>query len=237
MKKLLTIAVASFAIAAVAEYTAPQIGVTTITATSKNTIIPVPFKALSDGTSDITVTDLVKTNSLPNMTWLLAYNGFNYSSWQYNSGAWTPVAYIDETKISSSTGAANATLACGSALWIVLPYANSYNVPVTVYGAYVGDVTSAVAAGGESGVATLVANPLQSEATITVTPEPEVGDQIIIPESSKMYTYRKKKGGTNGTWRYDGAAATLPSFSIGQGFWYVRAAGGSATEITWKEKE
>ena len=82
MKKLLSITVASLAFAAVADYAAPQIGVTTITATSKNTIIPVPFKALSDGTSGITVTDLVKTNGLPNNTWLLAYNGTNYSSWQ-----------------------------------------------------------------------------------------------------------------------------------------------------------
>ena len=219
-----------------AEYKAPQIGVTTITATSKNTIIPVPFKALSDGTSDVTVTDLVKTNSLPDNTWLLAYDGTTYNSWQYSSGVWTPAAYAGETGISPTAGAASAQLTCGSALWIVLPTSDSYNVYVTVYGAYGAGVTSSVVAGGESGVATLVANPLQSEATIT-TVTPAVGDQIIIPESSKMYTYRKKKDGTHGTWRYDGAAATLPSFGIGKGFWYVRAAGGAATEITWTEKE
>ena len=208
MKKLLTIAVASFAMAAVADYTAPQIGVTTITATAKNTIIPVPFKALSNGTSNITVTDLVKTNSLPDHTWLLSYNGTAYNSWEYSSGVWTPGTYAGETGISPTPGAANATLACGSAIWIVLPTANSYNTSVTVYGAYATGVTSAVAAGGENGVATLVANPLQGEANITVTR------------------------------RYDGAAvATLPSFDVGQGFWYVRAAGGSATEITWALKQ
>lgn len=235
MKKLLTIAVASFAIAAVADYTAPQIGVTTITATAKNTIIPVPFKALSDGTSNITVTDLVKTNSLPDHTWLLSYNGTAYNSWEYSSGVWTPAIYAGETGISPTAGAANAPLACGSAIWIVLPTADSYNTSVTVYGAYATGVTSAVAAGGENGVATLVANPLQGEANITVTPI--AGDQIIIPNTETMYTYRTKKDGSDGTWRFDGGAVPLPSFGIGQGFWYVRAAGGIATEITWALKQ
>lgn len=235
MKKLLTIAVASFAIAAVADYTAPQIGVTTITATAKNTIIPVPFKALSDGTSNITVTDLVKTNSLPDHTWLLSYNGTAYNSWEYSSGVWTPASYVGETGISPTAGAANAPLTCGSALWIVLPTAESYNISVTVYGAYATGVTSAVAAGGENGVATLIANPLQGEANITVSPNS--GDQIIIPDGENMYTYRTKKDGTGGTWRFNGASAVLPSFRIGQGFWYVRAARGAATEISWALKQ
>lgn len=234
MKKLLTIAVASFAIAAVADYTAPQIGVTTITATAKNTIIPVPFKALSDGTSNITVTDLVKTNSLPDRTWLLSYNGTAYNSWEYSSGVWTPAKYTDETGISPTPGAANAPLACGSAIWIVLPTANSYNTSVTVYGAYATDVTSVVAAGGENGVATLVANPLQRVATMSVTPE--VGDQIVIPGTEKIYSYKTKKNGKDGTWRLAGASAQLPSFAVGEGFWYVRAAGGGGTEITWAPK-
>lgn len=232
MKKLLTIAVASFAIAAVADYTAPQIGVTTITATAKNTIIPVPFKALSDGTSNITVTDLVKTNGLPNNTWLLSYDGTRYNSWRYNEGQWQAAVYANES--GSIAGSLSSQLTCGGAIWIVLPDAASYNVPVTIYGAYATGVTSAIAEGGANGVATLVANPLQAEAVISVTPQ--AGDQIIIPDSESIYSYRTKKGGSDGTWRYNGASATLPSFRVGQGFWYVRAAGGAGTEITWALK-
>ena len=230
MKKLLSITVASLAFAAVADYAAPQIGVTTITATSKNTIIPVPFKALSDGTSGITVTDLVKTNGLPNNTWLLAYNGTNYSSWQYNGGVWQASIYAGEN--GSIAGSLATSLVCGSALWVVLPQADSYNLPLTIYGAYATGVTSAVAAGaGESGaVASLVANPLQKAATITVTPV--AGDQIIIPDEEAIYTYKVK--GETGSWRKGGKSVSLPSsFAVGKGFWYVRAADGAATEISW----
>ena len=231
MKKLLTIAAASLAFAAMAEYSAPQIGVTTITATAKNTIIPVAFKALSDGTSDITVTDLVKTNSLPDGTWLLAYNGTAYNSWQYSGGAWVSGIYSSES--GNSAGELDATATVGSALWIVLPDANTYSTQVTIYGAYTTDITSSVAAGGNSAaVATLVANPLQSVATITVSPVS--GDQIIIPGQEKIYSYRTNKSGT-GNWRYDGATASLPSFNMGEGFWYVRAAGAEKTTISWAE--
>ena len=91
---------------------------------------------------------------------------------------------------------------------------------------------SAVAAGaGESGaVASLVANPLQKAATITVTPV--AGDQIIIPDEEAIYTYKVK--GETGSWRKGGKSVSLPSsFAVGKGFWYVRAADGAATEISW----
>lgn len=230
MKTFLAIAAASLAMSAMATYVPPSIGVTTITATSKNTIIPVPFKALSDGTSNITVTDLVKTNSLPNYTWLLSYDGTQYNSWQYNEGQWQAAYYSNES--GSKAGSLSSRLTCGGAIWIVLPDAESYNVPVTIYGAYATDVTSAVAAGaGESGaVASLVANPLQKAATITVTPV--AGDQIIIPDEEAIYTYKVK--GETGSWRKGGKSVSLPSsFAVGKGFWYVRAADGAATEISW----
>ena len=234
MKKILSIAVASLAFAAVANYAAPQIGVTTITATSKNTIIPVPFKALSDGTSAITATDLVKTNSLPDNTWLLSYNGTNYKSFRYSGGVWEAAIYASES--GTMAGLLTDTLTCGSAIWIILPTAQTYNTAITVYGAYTEGVTSTVEAGGtDAAKATLVANPLQSAATIGGSGfTPVNGDQLIIPSTTAIYSYKTNKTGANGQWRKDGAQANLPtSFAIGEGFWYVRAANAAGMTISW----
>ena len=67
MKKLLSIAVASFAVEAMAAVTtvptSPTIGVTQIPLTYKDTIIAVPFLSLADG-NNISVTNLVCTNGL-----------------------------------------------------------------------------------------------------------------------------------------------------------------------------
>lgn len=232
MKTFLAIAAASLAMSAMATYAPPSIGVTTITATSKNTIIPVPFKGLSDGVSEIKATDLVKTNSLPDHTWLLSYNGTKYSSFEYSGGVWVPAIYSSDTQ--SVLGGDSDTLACGSAIWIILPGDGPYNTAITVYGAYVEGVTSAVAAGGsDAAVATLVANPLQSAATIGGI-YPVNGDQLIIPGTTEIYSYKTNKKGENGQWRKDGAQTPLPSsFALGQGFWYVRAAKAEAMTITW----
>ncbi len=232
MKKILAIAAASLAASAMA-YTAPSIGVTTITATSKNTIIPVPFLSLSDGTTPITPTELVKTNGLPNATWLLAYNGSSYNAWQYSGGVWVSAIYSDGAVTSVVKDASSVALSCGGAIWIVLPTAESYSTSITVYGAYSSGVTSTVT-GGTAAVANLIANPLQNSATMTVA-SPVSGDEIIIPSGSAFarYAYKTPKSG-DAAWICNGAVvASLPTFNMGQGFWYVRTAGAEGTTITW----
>ncbi len=236
MKKLLTIAVASLAFAAMAEYSAPQIGVTTITATAKNTIIPVPFLSLSDGSSAVSAADLVKTTNLKSGTWMLAVSGNAYSAWTLteDNGTWTPTA-INSTAlgITATAAASDATLIAGSAIWIVLPDAESYSTAITVYGAYSSSVTSTVD-GDTAATATLIANPIQGSATFAITTA-VAGDQIVVPTNSSAdrYVCKLRKSTQTLVWSKDGAVAGLPTLTVGQGIWYIRAAGAADASIAW----
>lgn len=229
MKKLVFVAVASLAIAAVA-YTPQQVGVTTFTPTTQNAIVPVAFKSLSDGTSAVSPKDLVKTTNLDDDTWLIAVINGAYSSWKLQGGEWTSAIYSTPLVQGMTAGANETTLTAGSAIWIIFP---STPKQVTIYGAPASGVTSTIAANA----ATLVGNPLQTEATISVTPA--TGDEIVIPKSDNdssadRYVYRTNKSGTVSEWRLDGASATLPSIGVGQGFWYIRK--GAATTLSWAEE-
>lgn len=227
MKKLVFVAVASLAIAAVA-YTPQQVGVTTFTPTTQNAIVPVAFKSLSDGTSAVSPKDLVKTANLDDNTWLIAVTNGAYSSWMLEDGEWTSAIYSTALVQGMTAGADETTLTAGSAIWIIFPDTPKQ---VTIYGAPASGVTSAIAANA----ATLVGNPLQAEATISVTPV--AGDAIVIPtsnSSANRYVYRTSKSKAVGEWRLDGATATLPSIGVGQGFWYIR--NGDATTLSWAEK-
>lgn len=227
MKKLVFVAVASLAIAAVA-YTPQQVGVTTFTPTTQNAIVPVAFKSLSDGTSAVSPKDLVKTTNLDENTWLIAVINGAYSSWKLQGGEWISAKYTSTLVQNVSAGVGETTLTAGSAIWIIFP-----NTPkqVTIYGAPATGVTSEIAANA----ATLVGNPLQTEATISVNAL--AGDEIVIPTGStaNRYVYRTNRKGDVSEWRLDGATATLPSIGVGQGFWYVR--NGAATTLSWAEKK
>ena len=227
MKKLVFVAVASLAIAAVA-YTPQQVGVTTFTPTTQNAIVPVAFKSLSDGTSAVSPKDLVKTTNLEDDTWLIAVINGAYSSWKLEGGEWTSAIYSTALVQGMTAGANETTLTAGSAIWIIFP---DDPKQVTIYGAPASGVTSTIAANA----ATLVGNPLQTEATISVTAL--AGDEIVIPtgdSTANRYVYRTNKSKTVSEWRLDGATATLPSIGVGQGFWYVR--NGAATTLSWAEK-
>lgn len=226
MKKILSLSLASLAFAAVADIT---VGVTAISTTTKNTIVPVPYSKI--GTTDpIAPKELVKAANLPEGTMLYVFNGTSYNAWENDgNGAWivpdtvsTPVAGVTVTTTDS------VTLDKGSALWVVLPDADSYSRTIYVYGN--GDspaTTSTVSAGN-----CLVANPLQTEASFTVE-DATPGDIITIPNDSGdpiLYRY-------NGTkWRRfgPGIAPVDATFSIatGHGFWY--SAKGSVT-INWTD--
>lgn len=225
MKKLLSLSLASLAFAAVAADI--TVGVTAISTTTKNTIVPVPYSKI--GTSEnIAPKELVKAANLPEGTMLYVFNGTSYNAWKNDgNGAWivpdtvsTPVAGVTVTTTDS------VTLYKGSALWVVLPDADSYSQTIYVYGN--GDspaTTSTVSAGN-----CLVANPLQTAASFEVTGA-ITGDIITIPNDSGdpiLYRYN----GNN--WRTFGpgiapANATL-SMAAGHGFWY--SAQGNVT-ITW----
>ncbi|MBQ3806708.1 MAG: hypothetical protein II840_02005 [Kiritimatiellae bacterium] len=233
MKKLLTIAVATFAITAVNAYTAQQVGVTTISTTSQNTIIPVPFTSLTNSSTSVTAKDLVKTTGLAENTWLLYFDGAKYNAWKLNSSkVWEPGTYATIPGADVSPAANDLSVSAGGAMWIVLPSAGSVNI--TVYGSYVGQSSSTVTAGKTM----LVANPKQTAAV----PSPvgsNKGDTITILDGTDAGTYTYN-GSAWGSYVKQGSGYGLPSWtaktfsslSIGAGFWY-KSTGSSDVTINW----
>lgn len=232
MKKLLSVSIATLALAAVADYSPITVGVTAISTTSKNTIVAVPYSAI--GTTDpIAPKDLVKAANLPEGTMLYVFNGTLYYAWrQAGNGAWEvpDTVSTDTNKVSGvsvTTTAESVTLNKGSALWVVLPKADTYSATIYVYGEGSSPATTSTVSAGNS----LVANPLQSPASFTVSGA-MVGDIITIPNDSGDPTLYRYNGTT---WRTFGpgvspADATL-SIGAGHGFWY--SAIGSSVTINW----
>jgi hypothetical protein len=226
MKKLLSLAVATFALAAMAEYTGQTIGVTKITTTNQNTIVAVPFASLTNSLADISANDLVSPVGLPTETVLQVFKSDKYYGWQLNNnGVW--VAVGDQASTSEDV-IANSTVACGGAIWVVLPKAPATSQDIYIYGDFSNPVEVSSL---ESGKNNLVANPLQSRAAISVVPTP--GDVITVTKDgiADKYEYKQNKAKTSSAWRKDGAAASLPQIEVGQGIWYYRA--GEKTNITW----
>lgn len=232
MKKLLSIAAASLAVSAIAAYTPVSVGVTKITTTNKDTIIPVAFKALSNG-GDIPVAELVNPDGLVDGTTLYVYDGTGYAAWVLGSGVWTGTVKVTKDGISAAAGGTTAKLATGGAVWIVRPDADvADSRDIYVYGAYpTPAVTTSTAA---KGVSTLVANPLQSSATISITGLTK-GDVILVPtgDSTDPDRYLCTTAGETIVWKKSRVATPLPTFTIGQGFWYVPTATSNGATITW----
>lgn len=224
MKKLLSLAVASFALVAVADgYTSQTIGVTKITTSIKDTIVAVPFKSLTNATVSVSANDLVCTNGLPANTRLAVFVNNSYGYWELAPEGWVVPAN------QSIDVPANSLVRSGGAIWVQLPTAPETTQDIYIFGDFTVQQTTSAIFGGGSSVANLVANPLQSVATINVA-NPVVGDQIIVPNNG-IYNY--KTNGKTSAWR-KGTASGLPTINVGQGIWYVRAANASETTITWQ---
>jgi len=232
MKKLLFVAVASLGLSAMAAHTPTQVGVTKITATSENTLVPVQFKSLSTG-EDIAAGDLVKTANLKAGTWLYMFNGSSYTAWTLltDGGAWTAADTSTKDGVQVGVPAGTETLSAGSAVWIVLPSAETYNQDIYVYGAYLADVTASITKGS----AALIANPLQASATPTIT-NPAKGDTLTLISTGKTYTFNGTAWGslekkTSGLPQF--TEWTTPSIAVGSGFWYRSKGTESNVSISW----
>ena len=178
MKKILSLSLASLAFAAVADIT---VGVTAISTTTKNTIVPVPYSKIGTDAA-IAPSELVKAKNLPNGTMLYVFNGTSYYAWRQKDGAWEiPDAVSTISGVAVSTTTDSCTLEKGSALWVVLPDDDSYSATIYVYGNGLSPATSSAVAAGNS----LVANPLQTAASFTVTGA-TTGDIITIPNDSAV---------------------------------------------------
>jgi membrane-associated protease RseP (regulator of RpoE activity) len=222
----------------------PVIGVTEITATSQNTIIPIPYTSLANSANNVTLADLVRTTGLPAGTWLLAFDGDKYEAWTLQDGKWASGTYA--STIPGNTVAAGAdekTFAPGGAFWIVLPEPeerNSVNQTIYVYGSYSDNVTSKVPAGKTM----LVANPKQGAAKPVV--EGAVAkDQMVCIKGEVVTTYTYN-GTTWGQWvtskNDEGIISPVfnpgvPTLGVGEGFWYkskkTNASENEVVTINW----
>ena len=171
MKKLLSIAIVALAAAVVAGTTGNEVGVTKITTTNVNTVVAVSYTKLADGTA-IPVGQLVKAKNLPSGTQLYTYVDGQYAAFVRNSAG---------TGWDAGTGnnTPPATLANGSAIWIVLPAPPAVSQDIYIYGKYEASVSQTVSAG-----ANLLANPLQTSAKLNVVPVK--GDIIQIPAQTVL---------------------------------------------------
>lgn len=228
MKTLLSIAVASLAVAAVADSYSPTIGVTAVTTDKRNTIVAVPFDSLN-GVEGIPANELVKTAGLTEGTSLYIYNGSSYSAWTLVSGQWVAAISASTAKpVGAGTpdAGSSAPLVAGSAIWLVRPEADTAaSKTFYIYGKWKNPTSKAVVAGAQ-----LVANPLQSVLNLAgKIDNPQAGDEIVTATDgvSERYAYRVNKKTKQGMWRRDGEEATLPTIPAGQGFWYVAAAAGA----------
>lgn len=233
MKKLLLIAGVAVALAASADYTSQTIGVTKITTTNRNTIVAVPFASLTNRTAAISANDLVCTNGLPigtttATTQLLVFKNDGYLTWELAPEGWVPVPNGSHTADYVS---ANSTIASGGAIWVVLPSAPNPSQDIYIYGDFTTEPTQSSIA---PGVANLIANPLQSDATVALSGTPAKGDVIIIPTDGAAESYSYGRGG----WVNNGVSFDLASIvvKVGQGFWYVSKSTSGVTKITWGAK-
>ena len=234
MKKLLSIAVATLAVAAVADYTPQQVGVTAVTTTLKSTVVSVPFTSLAGG--NISAKELVKTTNLASGTILYVFQNNAYTGWVLSENQWIPATSASTIDgVNVGVPATDQKLNAGDAIWLVRPSGDTGSKTFYIYGTPAGLTSKTILAttGGDA-VYNLVANPLQSDATISIETV-VAGDEIIIPGDGlpTRYIYKTKRDGTGGTWRCNGQAASLPTIAVGQGFWYIRAANSAAATITF----
>ena len=252
MKKLLAIAIASISVAAMAVDPvgySPKVGVTEITATLQNTIVPVKFSSLVDA-SNIKAKDLVHPQGIPENTQLYVFvnNGDNntYMSFLMNdSNEW--IALNAASTVSGFIPAdQNQVAVVGSALWLVFPSNTDLtNKKVYIFGQVEDSLTSTIVPGKSN----LLCNPttetvtgssliskLDGKATRGDTISPlgaSFAGNYIYNGTIWMHVYQE--AGSMVIDQGPNNAGTLPDVLSNQGFWYVSKAqaGGENKTIEW----
>ena len=237
MKKLLSLSLAAAAIAAVADYQPIQVGVTKITATGNETIIPVPYTTIGSST-DVSVHDLVKAANLMDGTKLYYYNGSSYQVWVKQDNAWTTPDVSATPAIAGTSvmqGSSEVSVAVGAALWVSMDFVNAKDAEkdIFVYGS-----PTAASWTIAPGKANLISNPTGSEidgATLKnkLKAVSQKGDKIFpIGTGSYVYWAMAK----DGTWsQVNGTSVTknadLPTLGAYQGLWYVSKTSSGKVEL------
>ena len=236
----------AFAVDAVDSLVSDEIGVIKIDTQSKNTICAVPWYACADGTSNISVSNVVKTANLTSEDRLYVYHSTTgkYDAWKIENNQWVPIsqAYVDaEGKIQLDPGTSASTyyLSRGDCFWIVREDATK---PIYLVGkAPSGSVaynSSYKYGSAEKSVYSLIANNYTNSVSIaemSFSQSPTEGDMIRFPAvgSSAPKTIKY----TNNKWN-----RTTLTFEPGMGAWYISKGTPSEAQaesgtITWKDSE
>ena len=237
MKKLLTIAVASIAVAAAADSYSPSIGVTSISLSKKNNVIPVQFNSLATS-GNVTAGELVCTNNIPLHSHLYVYDN-GYTAWELQETGWVGLNVVASTAADDITYSGNATaksLSAGSAIWLSFPAATVLPITVAVYGKVAESASTEIAVGASNAPkSTLICNPTSSSVALA--------DKVSSLSLAKGDTIQPLGATFSGNYVYSGSSwtkieegkitqnATLPSLAQYTGCWFV-SKGGSGT-ITW----
>lgn len=238
MKKLLTIAVASIAVAAAADSSySPSIGVTSIDLSQKNNVIPVQFTSLKESVP-VKAGDLVCTNNIPLGSHLYVYDD-GYTAWELRASGWVGLNVVSSTAADDITYSGNAnmkSLSAGSAIWLSFPAKPNSAITVAVYGQVATSASTEIAVGtSEAPKSTLICNPTSSSVALA--------DKVSSLSLAKGDTIQPLGATFSGNYVYSGLSwtkieegkitknATLPSLDQYTGCWFV-SKGGSGT-ITW----
>ena len=251
MKRLLIAAFASLAFTALADGEntsySPNIGVTEISPTLQNTIIPVKFTSLAGGTEGtIKAVDLVHPVGIPSGTQLYVFVNNKYEAFVMGTNEWAPLTTTSTSDPSLHTADIGQVAVAGTALWLVFPSNTDLsNKKIYIYGQVEDSLTSTIVPGKSN----LLCNP----TTATVT-----GSSLISKLDGKATrgdTISPLGASFAGNYIYNGTiwmhvyqeagstvidqglnnAGTLPDVLSNQGFWYVSKAqaGGENKTIEW----
>ena len=239
MKKLISISVASLALAVVADttYTPITVSVDTFVPTTSNVIIPVPFSTIGSS-ADVSVHDLVKAANLPDGTMLYYFNGVttNYLAWIKQGSAWSGTGIsstsVDNVPMTPASDTVNVSV--GSALWLVFPSETTLSdQKVVFYGSPVATTNSTV----KLDQVNLLSNPTKATVSgsdlATKLSFAGTGDSIRL--IGEVFSGEYVKAGD--IWKQNTGAgyveATLPSIASYQGFWFIPKSRAGTAEITW----
>lgn len=246
MKKLLTIAMMTAAVSAMAVESSNTFGILRVDSSAPETIVSIPWLAAGGG--NINVSDVVKTANLNSGDELYYYNAqtTNYRVWRLTNGVW------QEAVPAGQTAAAEPTLARGNAIILKrnAPIANCFYL----YGQY-GEIAAGTEMPLVAGGLSLIAPPMTTDINIANLTWTNVnkGDKILIPsdkpgvngEIIRNSAGKPEAGDAENTkWvtlKYDSTkpvgqkwVETEVTYLIpaGRGVWY-KSAGSSAASVTW----
>lgn len=232
MKPLISLSVASLALAVAADQFSPQIGVQSFTATTESVLLPVKFNSLNK--SAISARELVCTNNLTVGTSLYVFQNGAYTSWVLDASGWTATARVSDTELNPTAPDPTQTLVTGSAIWITPVNGKTFSI----YGKVIESKTSMI----ERQKTNLLANPtgalVSGEALATKLAGVAQAKDKISPIGDSFagnYVY------TGSSWTHVVGTtvtenAVLPDLGANQGFWYVSKSAlddGKSNTIQW----